>query len=229
MLAKKDHPPFRGCQPQDGKGERRLPRSRLPDDPQRFSRTHRQGGVVHRLHMAHGAAQQPCMDGKPDAQVLRFGHDGRAFVNRRRQTLRLSRQQLLRIGVLGVGKHLYRRALFDDFAILHHADTVGDAAHDAKIMGDEEKAQVFTRLQLGQQIEDLRLNRHIQRGGRLVRNQQLRPVGQCHGDHHPLALPAGQLMRIGRQAAFSVADADLTQKFHDPRPRGRAGQALMQG
>ena len=35
-------------------------------------------------------------------------------------------------------------------------------------------------------------------------------------------------MRIRPQTAFGVADADLLQQFHDPRPHGRAAQALVQ-
>ena len=53
-------------------------------------------------------------------------------------------------------------------------------------------------------------------------------VGQRHGDHHALPLPAGQLVRIGAQPALRVADADLCQQLEDPRPRLVAAQALVQ-
>ena len=43
-------------------------------------------------------------------------------------------------------------------------------------------------LQICQQIQNLRFNRHIQRGCRLVGNQQIGAVGKRHGDHHALAL-----------------------------------------
>ena len=51
-------------------------------------------------------------------------------------------------------------------------------------------------LQVEDQVEDLRLDRHVQRGGRLVGDQQLRLAGQRHGDHRALPHAAGQLVRI---------------------------------
>ena len=111
---------------------------------------------------------------------------------------------------------------------LHHADPVGDPAHDGQVVGDEQQAQPLARLQVGQQIQDLRLDRHIQRRCRLVRDQQVRPVRQRHGDHHALPLPARKLVRIGAQPAFRVADADLRHQVQDARPRRLAAQALVQ-
>jgi hypothetical protein len=46
------------------------------------------------------------------------------------------------------------------------------------------------------QLDDLRLHRDVERGGRLVGDEQIGLVGERHGDHHALALAAGQLMRI---------------------------------
>ena len=48
-------------------------------------------------------------------------------------------------------------------------------------------------------FEDLRLHGDVERGGRLVGDQQVGLVGERHRDHHALALPAGQLMRIACQ------------------------------
>jgi hypothetical protein len=50
---------------------------------------------------------------------------------------------------------------------------------------------------LTQQFEDLRLHGDVERRRRLVGNQQFGPVGQRHGDHHALPLPARKLVRIG--------------------------------
>ena len=51
-------------------------------------------------------------------------------------------------------------------------------------------------LQLQHQVEDLRLDGDVERGGRLVGDQQRRIAGQRHGDHHALAHAAGELVRI---------------------------------
>ena len=116
----------------------------------------------------------------------------------------------------------------DDLAILHHNNPIRDAPHDAQIVGDEQQAHIFGLFQLGQQLEDLRLNGDVQRGGRFIRNQQVGPVGKGHGDHHALTLTARQLVGIGVQTAFGVADADLFQQFDDARPHRIAAQTLVQ-
>ena len=48
-------------------------------------------------------------------------------------------------------------------------------------------------------FEDLRLHGDVERGGRLVGDQQVGLVGERHRDHHALALAAGELMRIARE------------------------------
>jgi len=76
--------------------------------------------------------------------------------------------------------------------------------------------------------EDLRLYGHVKRRGGLVRDQDIGPVGQRYRDHHPLPLPARELMRIGVQAAFRLADAHPLEQLHDPGPCRIAGQPLVQ-
>ena len=120
---------------------------------------------------------------------------------RRRIGLRLGREQRLGVGMLRRGEHLLDRALLDDLAVVHHADHVGDAPHDAEIVGDEQQAHAEPLADVGQQLEDLRLHGDVERGGRLVGDQQIGLVGERHRDHHALALAAGQLMRIGFAAA----------------------------
>jgi hypothetical protein len=47
-------------------------------------------------------------------------------------------------------------------------------AHHPQIVADEHISQPIAALQLAQQIDDLRLHRHIQRAGRLIQHQQAR-------------------------------------------------------
>ncbi len=53
--------------------------------------------------------------------------------------------------------------------------------------------------QVPQQLEDLGLHGDVERRGRLVGDQQLRLVRHRHGDHDPLQLAAGQLVRVGAE------------------------------
>ena len=95
-------------------------------------------------------------------------------------------------------------------------------------MGDEQQPHTFAVFELCQQFKNLSLNGHIERGRRLVRDQNVRFVGQSHRDHHPLALATGQLVRICAQTAFRLVDANLCQQFNDPVAGGLADKALMQ-
>ena len=63
-------------------------------------------------------------------------------------------------------------------------------------MADEEIGEVALLLQVAQQIDDLRLHRHVERAGRLVEHDELRL--QHHGarDGDALALAAGELVRV---------------------------------
>ena len=80
-------------------------------------------------------------------------------------------------------------------------------------------AMPISRLQLFQQLKDLRLDGDVERGRRLVGDQQIRLVGERHGDHDALALAARQLMRIGVEPLLGIANADLVQQLDDARAR----------
>ena len=77
-------------------------------------------------------------------------------------------------------------------------------------------------LQVAHQVEDLRLDGHVQRRGRLVGDQQLRIAGQRHGDHHALAHAAGQLVRILAHPPRRRRNADQRQHLDRLAARRRA-------
>ncbi len=83
-----------------------------------------------------------------------------------------------------------------------------DVAHHAEIVRDEEIGDIEIALQIGEQIEDLRLHRNVKRRHRLVGDQQLRIEHQRARNRDALALPAGKHVRIaarmfGAQANFA--------------------------
>ena len=147
---------------------------------------------------------------------------------RRRIGLRLGGEQFARIGMLGRGEHALDRAALDDLALVHHADAVGDLAHDAEVVGDEQHRHAEPGLRVLEQLEDLRLHGDVERGRRLVGDQQVRLVGQRHGDHHALALAAGKLVRIAAEPPGRIANADLAEQIDDLVARLGAGEAVVQ-
>ncbi len=74
-------------------------------------------------------------------------------------------------------------------------DPVGDVAHDAQVVRDEDVGQVELVLQLVEQVDHLRLDRDVERRDRLVEQDQLRVDGERPRDPDPLALAARELVR----------------------------------
>ena len=175
--------------------------------------------------MADGLPQEAAADREPHAQILGFEDRRRLRVVCRRRALGLGGEQVLGISVLRRGEDLLRGALLDDLALRHHADPVRHLAHDAEIVGDQQHRHVELGFELEQQLEDLRLDGDVERRGRLVGDEQVGLVGERHGDHHPLPLPAGELMRVGGEPPFRILDADFGEQVEHARPRRSVGEA----
>ena len=59
-----------------------------------------------------------------------------------------------------------------DLAPVHHRNAIARFSHDGQIVGDEEdRSAGLPRLEVEHQLEDLRLNRHVESRGRFVCNQ----------------------------------------------------------
>ena len=82
-----------------------------------------------------------------------------------------------------------------------------------KVVGDKEVGQAKFLLEFDQKVDNLRLNGNIQRGDRLVADDELRLYRQCAGDADTLTLTAGQLMRetVGKL----LIQTDLAQQVGD--------------
>ena len=63
------------------------------------------------------------------------------------------------------------------------------------------------------QLEDLRLRRDVQRRRRLVGDDQIGVVDQRHGDHHPLAHAARELVRVVGKSLLGTWDADVLERL----------------
>ena len=113
--------------------------------------------------------------------------------------LRYDGQQRLRVGVLRRREHLLGGPGLDDPAEVHHRRPVGDVPRQAEVVGHHEHAEPELGAQLEQQREDLAPDGGVEARDRLVGDDQLGPQRQGTGDQHPLALPAGQLVRVAQE------------------------------
>ena len=103
----------------------------------------------------------------------------------------------------------------DDGAEIHHGDAVGDVLDHREVVRDENIGKPQPLLQVAQQIEDLRANGNVERGDRLVADDQFRFDRERARDRDALALAAGKF--VGVAAHETRLEPDQPQQFLDPR------------
>ena len=93
-----------------------------------------------------------------------------------------------------------------------------------QIVRDEQVGQLQLRLQVDQQFDDLRLNRHVERRHRFVGDDERRVQRQRARDADALPLAAAELVRIALEMA--ALEPDQLEQLGDPRaPLGLACRA----
>jgi hypothetical protein len=138
-------------------------------------------------------------------------------------------QERAGIGVLRGGEDVAHPGLLHLLALPHHHHVVGHLGHHAHVVGDEDHGGAHLGLQVADDVEDLRLDGHVERRGGLVGDEQFGVAGQRHGDHHPLAHAAGELVRIAVEELLRIGQAHLAQQLPRPQARVARAQAFVQG
>ena len=130
-------------------------------------------------------------------------------------------EQCLRIGVQRPGKDGIDIPLLHDPARIHDQHTVAERRDQCEVVGDQHDRGIPVADQPIQQVQHLGLGRHVERGRRLVGDDDVGIVGQRDRDHDPLAHAAGVLVRIVVEPPFGGGHLDLAQQLDRPAP-GRA-------
>ena len=81
-------------------------------------------------------------------------------------------------------------------------------------MGDEQQRELAPPLELEQDGEDLRLDRRVEHRDRLVADQPFRLEHERRRDRHPLALAAGELVRVALAEALLIEPDVLEGAAH---------------
>ena len=110
-------------------------------------------------------------------------------------------------GEVGGGRGL------DDAALAHDRELAADVGDHGEVVRDEQVGEAAPPAQVDQEVEDLGLDGDVERRGRLVEQDDLRLQDQRPGDRDPLALAAGELVRVA--VAEGGAEADLGQRRRD--------------
>ena len=164
------------------------------------------------------------VNGQPAGSVMRFGGwpligVSRVFSDSSSRGSDASRPHVY--GWCGVVEDLVHGPVLHRAPAVHDHDLVRDLGDDAEVVGDEDDAGVVLRLHLAHDVDDLRLDGHVERRRGLVGDQDVRVAADRHGDHRALAHAAGELERVLVDALVRVGDADAGQqgRGHAARPR----------
>jgi len=115
--------------------------------------------------------------------------------------------------------------LFDDPTKIHDKNSVGHEVDYPKIMNDEDVCKAKLLLQGAHQIKNLRLNRHVKRGHRLIRHYQLGFDCNRSRDSDPLALTSGELVR--ESSHLVLIQPDAAKRYDDPLALFGSGPHVM--
>ena len=146
-------------------------------------------------------------------------------------------------GCRGLREHLLGRPGLHEHPRVHDVHALAHAGDDAEVVRDQDQRRVLLGDELAQEVEDLRLDRHVERRRRLVGDQELRLAGQRHRDHRALAHAARELVRVVVQPRRRAGDADAVEQLggallrHRPcpcrsgsrAPRGSGGRSSAPG
>ena len=215
---------FRLDQTQDRAPGRRLSAAAFADERQRFAGVQRERHVLDGVHARLDAAEDAGVDVESRHEIGDFEHralgrpqrstpspgtasrspvTGSTIAKRcgsrpplHRAQPRDRGKQRARVGLARRREELRGRRLLDRVAVEHHDDAIGDLGDHAHVVRDERDRHPLLVLQHLDQLEDLGLDRDVERGGRLVGDQQLRLARERHRDHHALAHAAGEPVRI---------------------------------
>ena len=102
----------------------------------------------------------------------------------------------LEVRVPGIAEHIRDGPGLDDLPLRHHRHPVGHLRRHPQIVRDEEHRELEPLAHVRQQVEHLRLDRDVERGHRLVRDQHVGLQGERAGDADALALAARELVRV---------------------------------
>ena len=128
---------------------------------------------------------------------------------------RHGREQGLRVGVRRPLVHVVAAADLHDLAEVHHGDPVGHVADDGQIVSDEDVREPELPLQRLEQVDHLRSDRDVERGDRLVEDEQLRVQRERARDADPLTLAARELVREPVRVLRAQSDR-LEELVHAP-------------
>jgi hypothetical protein len=163
--------------------------------------------------------------------VDEFGHaagDGRQPCAPRQAQPGARGEQAPRVRVGQPLEDCGRGAAFDHRAGVHHHQLLHAVGHHAQVVADQQQPHAVFAHQFLDQVQHLALDGDVQRRRGFVGDQQVGPAGQRDGNHHTLALAAGELVRVGIQPLRGLGQLHPLQQAQRLGAGGRARHAAVQ-
>src|SRR6266542_6903817 len=128
-------------------------------------------------------------------------------------------QQAPGVRHLGVREELVGVGLLDDLSRVHDVDALRHARDNAEVVRDQDERRAELARQVLEQVEDLRLNGHIESGRGLVGEDELGVSRERHRNHHALSHTAGELVRVIVDPLLRARDLHELEELDGPLAR----------
>ena len=119
-------------------------------------------------------------------------------------------------GCSGASKIRSTRRDLHELAGVEHARPVAQLRDHAQVVRDQDDGGAVPVAQVADERQDLGLDRDVERGGRLVGDEQRRLVGERGRDHDALLHAAAQAVRRVAVALRRGRDPDLGEELRRP-------------
>ena len=110
-------------------------------------------------------------------------------------------------------QHLPGAARQHHLAGVEHHHPVTDPGNGTQIVADIDHGRAGLAVDVAQQLQNMRLRRHVQPGGGFVKQQHIGFARQRHGNCHPLLLATRELMRVAGRNGLGLRQTHLAQQF----------------
>ena len=192
--------------------QRRFSAAGTADKRHRLARLEHEGDAVHGSCRFAGTEQR-----QPPARI-----DARDIfhLQQRRRNTRMNAMpgprghvhrglgELACVGMELLGERTRGFAFLHHRAAAHDGDAVGHVGDNGEVVRNQEQAHAVLVDQVAQQLQNLLLQHHVERGRRLVGDQELGLERAGDGNDDALPLAAGKLMRIARQRELGFRQPD---------------------
>jgi hypothetical protein len=127
----------------------------------------------------------------------------------------------------GLTEYDLDRSVLHDLPSVHDGHLTTEPGDHTEVVSDIENRGVGALPERLDQIQDAGLRGHVQAGGGLVQDKEVRVTRQCDGNRDPLLLPTAELVRVSTGHLGGVGQTYRFKKVQHPTPRPCPSAPLM--